>query len=177
MHDSAGNKVWGSGEGNVLGPFFVPGRDFAWANDRDNNRANQHFTGMTQAELAAQSQGFANPKNETLAGTEINHLVLDWKDTLDFQAKGQEKFQEILKFEKEFSNDPDCKATEIIGSCAALTKYQKLKSKDVEGNQTVLYSTDPKRKETIQIQKYLDWIKNNYGTTLNLKSTSGVYIQ
>ncbi|MEG1697829.1 MAG: DUF2235 domain-containing protein [Acinetobacter sp.] len=47
VHDSTGNKVTGDGRGNKVGPYFDPGRDFAWANDNNSsNRINQHLTVM-----------------------------------------------------------------------------------------------------------------------------------
>ncbi|NUF32224.1 hypothetical protein HUN28_18750, partial [Acinetobacter oleivorans] len=59
--------------------------------------------------------------------------------------------------------------------CQALTEYQKLKSNDKTESAIIVYSTDPTRNEIIQTQKYLDWIKTNYGTVLTFKPKEGVY--
>ncbi|MEG1697828.1 MAG: hypothetical protein RR231_12530 [Acinetobacter sp.] len=89
---------------------------------------------------------------------------MNWKDTLQFQAKGQTKFQQFLKYEQQFTTDPDCKPKEVLGGCKALTEYQELKSEDKTKTATIVYSTDLERNEIIQTQKYLNWIKANYGT-------------
>ncbi len=107
------------------------------------------------------------------------HLGLDWNDTLQFQnaqllKDDAGKFEKLLAAEQAFSTDPDCKPKEIVGSCKALADYQELKSKDVKGNLTVVY--DPTvRKQAIQTQAYLNWIKTNYGTSLTFTAAKGVF--
>lgn len=179
VHDSTGNSVIdaaiGDGVNSLIGAYFNPGRDFAWANgDNENNRINQHLTGMNTTELKEYLKGYKDPETEAPSGVQVEHLVLNWKDTLEFQAKGQTKFQQFLKYEQQFTSDTDCKSLEIIGGCKPLTKYQKLKSNDKTGDATIVYDPTEQR-EAIQTQKYLDWIKTNYGTVLTFTPKTGVY--
>lgn len=173
IHDSTGNKVSGDGRGTTVGPYFEPGRQFAWANS-DNTHINQHLTGMDQTTLAKYLAGYAQPAEQASASSQANHLKLNWEQTLQFQnaqygPTNPGKFQQLLQIEQEFTRDYDCKPSEIFGGCKALDEYQKLKSNDKTGSATIVYSTDPSRNEIIQIQKYLDWIKANYGTTLSFQ--------
>ncbi|NNH39548.1 hypothetical protein [Acinetobacter terrae] len=62
-----------------------------------------------------------------------------------------------------------------MGRSKASTEYQELNSNDVTGTATIVYSTDPKKNEIIQTQKYLDWIKANYGTALIFKAAKAVH--
>lgn len=226
VHDSTGNDVTFNGRSGIVGPYFDPGRDFAWANTwNTNNQVNQHLTGMTAAEASDYLSGYAFSKEQlekltkqdvedyltkkqipfsNVKGMDIDqmkaylaqnnwfvseiksfpnmpmHLKLNWKDTLDFQNQSlidakTGKFEKFLALEQEFARDPDCKPKEIFGSCKALTEYQELKSNDVTKTATIVYSTDPEKNEIIQTQKYLDWIKTNYGTelTFNLDLNKG----
>ena len=61
-----------------------------------------------------------------------------------------------------------------MGRSKASTKYQKLKSNDRTGDATIVYDPTEQR-EAIQTQKYLDWIKTNYGTVLTFTPKTGVY--
>lgn len=179
VHDSTGNEVLGDGRGELLGPYFDPGRDFAWANDdKSVNRINQHLTGMSKAELAQYVKGYANPQAEVQSGAQANHLVLNWKDTLQFQntqynASNLGKFEKLLKLEQRFTTDPNCKSREIIGGCKPLTEYQDLKSNDKTGSATIVYRAS-REDEAIQITNYLNWINTNYGTALTFKAADGV---
>lgn len=172
VHDSTGNEIGGNGRGTSVGPYFDPGRDFAWASST-NSHINQHLTGMDQSTLAKYLAGYANPSEQATAGSQANHLKLNWQQTLQFQnasytPKNPGKFEKYLQYEQEFTRDSDCKPGEIFGGCKALDEYQKEKSMDVTGSLTIVY--DPrKEKEIIQTQKYLDWIKANYGTSLTFK--------
>ncbi len=59
VHDSTANEIGGNGAGTTVGPYFDPGRDFAWANSSNSvNRVNQHLTGMTAAEANAYLAGY-----------------------------------------------------------------------------------------------------------------------
>ncbi|MBF7683660.1 DUF2235 domain-containing protein [Acinetobacter sp. B5B] len=162
VHDSVGGvkaKV-------VLMP---PGREFRWSGaNNDGNQIN-------------------NNQHNTFA-----HLGLNWKDTLQFQADKNSKFQDAQKFENSYQQPeigvepqpnigphliPHTRCNSIGIACQALIDYQKLKSLGLnsEGKpytdensdpRTILYRTDSKSNEKIQITKYLGWIKNHYGTTL-----------
>ncbi|CAA0263410.1 hypothetical protein [Acinetobacter baumannii] len=142
------NKVSGDGRGTTVGPYFEPGRQFAWANS-DNTHINQHLTGMDQTTLAKYLAGYAQPTEQASASSQTNHLKLNWEQTLELQAKGQNKFQQLLQIEQEFTRDSDCKPKEIISGCKALDEYQKQKSNDKTGSATIVYSTDPTRNEII----------------------------
>ena len=175
VHDSTGNKVTADGRGGIVGPYFDPGRDFAWANDnKSSNRINQHLTGMSATELAQYTKDYANPSAEAPSGVQVLHLGLNWKDTLLFQnaqynVSNPGKFERLLKLEQQFTTDPNCKPKEVLGGCQALTEYQKLKSNDATKAATIVY--DPKDKnQAIQITNYLNWIKTNYGTALTFKA-------
>lgn len=172
IHDSTGNNLTGDGRGTLMGPYFVPGRQFAWANS-DNTHINQHLTGMDQTTLAKYLAGYAQPAEQVSTNSQTNHLKLNWEQTLEFQAKGQNKFQQLLQIEQEFTRDSDCKPKEIIGGCKALTEYQELKSNDVTGSATIVYRST-REDEAIQITNYLNWIKANYGTALTFKAGNGV---
>ena len=60
-----------------------------------------------------------------------------------------------------------------MGGSKASTEYQELKSNDRTSDATIVYDPTEQR-EAIQTQKYLDWIKANYGTALTFKAKSGV---
>ncbi len=179
VHDSTANSVMGDGRSSSVGPFFDPGRDFAWANDNNSaNRINQHLTGMNTTELAQYRKGYADPEAEAPSGVQVSHLGLNWKDTLKFQnaqynASNLGKFEKFLKLEQQFSTDSNCKPKETIGGCKALTEYQKLKSDDVTKTATIVYRST-REDEAIQITNYLNWIKANYGTALTFKASNGV---
>lgn len=178
VHDSTGNSVidanlGGDGVNSMIGPYFVPGRDFAWANDNSGNRINQHLTGINTTELKEYLKGYKDPETEAPSGVQVEHLVLNWKDTLEFQAKGQTKFQQFFKYEQQFTSDTDCKSIEFLGGCKPLTEYQKLKSNDKTGTATIVYDAYNKD-EAIQITNYLNWIKANYGTALTFNAATGV---
>jgi hypothetical protein len=114
-----------------------------------------------------------------LADTQVNHLKLNWSDTLQFQAVGQQKFQKALTDEQQIQSDINC--TSILSIlCTPLGNYLGLKSNETEASgkkrdptkdkvpqadETILYDTNSD-KTTIQIQNYLNWIKSNYGTFL-----------
>ena len=157
----------------MIGPYFVPGRDFAWANDNSGNRINQHLTGINTTELKEYLKGYKDPETEAPSGVQVEHLVLNWKDTLEFQAKGQTKFQQFFKYEQQFTSDTDCKSIEFLGGCKPLTEYQKLKSNDKTGTATIVYDAYNKD-EAIQITNYLNWIKANYGTALTFNAATGL---
>ncbi|WP_087090727.1 phospholipase effector Tle1 domain-containing protein [Acinetobacter pittii] len=179
VHDSTGNKVTGDGRGGIVGPYFDPGRDFAWANDNNySNRINQHLTGMSATELAQYTKDYANPSAEAPSGVQVSHLGLNWKDTLQFQnaqliKDSTGKFEQFLKLEQQFTTDADCKSKEVLGGCKALTEYQELKSNDKTGSATIVYRSN-REDEAIQITNYLNWIKANYGTALTFKAANGV---
>ncbi|WP_262382559.1 hypothetical protein [Acinetobacter guerrae] len=180
VHDRTGNSVLISdGQSGKVGPYFDPGRDFAWANDNNSsNRINQHLTGMNATELAQYLKDYADPKAEAQPNAQAWHLGLNWKVTLQFQnaqynASNPGKFEKLLKLEQQFTTDPNCKPKEVLGGCKALTEFQKLKSNDVTGTATIVYRST-REDEAIQITNYLNWIKANYGTALTFKAANGV---
>jgi len=82
-------------------------------------------------------------------------------------------FARLLKIAQEFARDPDCKPKEVLGSCHALTEYQKSKTNDVTGTATIVYDATNKD-QAIQVTKYLEWVKANYGTALTFNADKGV---
>lgn len=159
----------GSAAGAAL---MLPGRQFKWASMNPlATTTTQQYTGMTPEQIF--DAGGAPDFNDT-----VSHLGLNWKDTLQFENEGlikngEGKFEKFLALEQEFARDPDCKPKEVLGSCHALTEYQKSKTNDVTGTATIVY--DPRDEaQAIQITKYLAWIKSNYGTALTFKADTGV---
>ncbi|SDC29249.1 phospholipase effector Tle1 domain-containing protein, partial [Acinetobacter boissieri] len=153
VHDSVGDIKAGLGRSPGLA-LMQPGREFRWSgasNDGDAKNNNQHNT-------------FA-------------HLGLNWKDTLQFQAKGKSKFEKGQELEQAYQKAwGRCHKFGVV--CDELRQLQELKSLGLNPEtgkpytdeksdpRTVLYRTDNKSNEKIQIKSYLDWINNHYGTTL-----------
>lgn len=93
-----------------------------------------------------------------------SHLLLNYLDTGRF---------ENLKYSKiKNKNAPTSKFSLMLDSTKKTfydnPKYMSLKTKDAEGNNTILYDSKDKT-EVIQIQKYLDWLKKNYQLNLTTK--------
>lgn len=170
----------GSAAGAAL---MLPGRQFKWASMNPlATTTTQQYTGMTPEQIF--DTGGAPDFNDT-----VSHLGLNWQDTKQFQAAGQKKFEKQLTYQQKIQlySTASVLGVGACGSmvsaiCTPLADYQKLKTNETQSSGKRLDSNDPKVKipqadltilydtddvnQAVQIQKYLDWIKANYGTSL-----------
>ncbi len=149
-----------------------PGRNFLWAND-DNmtNHVNQHLTGMDDIEY-----GYNDKISKST--TKVNHLGLNWKDTLEFEKpESNTKFEDAFEYEKmyQFMKNMNNSCTSSGLACKPILNYQALKVKGISslgvsknGSQTIIISDE--KENGIDLKSYLKWIADNYGTELGVKN-------
>lgn len=116
---------------------FRPSREFLWA--EQNSHGPKQF--VTQ-----------------------KHLVLNWANTLRFQAEDQTKFQQIKEISEALPKAKSCSANQLV--CMPVgkkSKQQLIKEySDLKTEGTILY--DISKEEKIKIDGsngYIQWLKDN----------------
>ncbi len=171
IHDSVGDVKAGNDDGTAALALMQPGRNFLWANDDNmNNHVNQHLTGMDDIEY-----GYNDKISKST--TKVNHLGLNWKDTLEFEKpESNTKFEDAFEYEKmyQFMKNMNNSCTSSGLACKPILNYQALKVKGVtadgksrEGSQTIIINDVDDI--SIDIKGYLKWILQNYGTEVSVK--------
>lgn len=112
---------------------FTPSREFLWA-EQNSHGPRQYVT--------------------------QKHLILNWANTLKFQARDQTKFQQIKEISEALPKAKSCSANQLVcipvgkkSKQQLIKEYSKLKTEE-----TILYNSS---KQKIDIDGYIKWLKDN----------------